>query len=51
MKELLPILVVAACPLGMLVMGAGAWLSSKLPPRRHRGASRPPGAEQPAAHS
>jgi hypothetical protein len=51
MNELLPLLVVALCPLGMLAMGAGAWLSTKLPSRRDKDAGRPPSAEQPAAHS
>jgi hypothetical protein len=30
MTELLPTLVAAACTLGMLVMGAGAWFPTKL---------------------
>lgn len=35
MKDILPILLIAACPLTMLAMGAAAWFSRKLSPRRH----------------
>ena len=46
MKELLPIFVLLACPLGMLAMGAAAWLSAKIiPGRRQRATSEPTGAE------
>jgi len=48
MKELLRILVVAACPLSMLAMGAAAWLSAKLVPGRNTTASQPAGGRQPA---
>jgi hypothetical protein len=34
MENVLPILIVLACPLGMALMGAGAWVGGKLLHRR-----------------
>jgi hypothetical protein len=48
MKEIPLKLALAACPLGMLTMGAFAWFSGKFLANRKKSASQPAGAEQPA---
>jgi hypothetical protein len=51
MKEILPILIIAACPLSMLAMGAFAWFSGKFLAGRKKRASRSAAAEPPVQRS